>query len=302
MKNVGTALLFSVWTLGGLAQDGSNGNLTNTLLWKISGNGLSKPSYLYGTIHMICASDAIMSENLSKAITSADEVYFELDLDNIVEMLQAVSKMKMNGDTTLKDLLEQNDYELVKAYFDSIPTEIPFAMLETFKPILTVPIIQEKSLDCETMTTMEQFIMEKAKKSDKRIRGLETMAYQAGVLDSIPYKLQAEQLLDYVRKSRRKETDDSELREMMEAYKAQDLNKLEQLMLKNDMGVANFTEILLYRRNRNWVESLKSILQEKSVLIAVGAGHLPGEEGMINLLKKAGYVVEPVENKVGREI
>ncbi len=86
--------------------------------------------------------------------------------------------------------------------------------------------------------------------------------------------------------------------EMMKAYKSQDLKKLEDLMMKTDMGIGNFTEVLLYNRNRNWVAKLKDLMPGKTLLVAVGAGHLPGDQGVINLLRKAGYTVTPIENKL----
>src|SRR5690606_3766061 len=82
--------------LSGIAQPGSQP--VNTLLWKISGNGLDKPSYLFGTIHMLCEEDAVLSNSLKKIIAATDEVYFEVDLDNMLEMLGAMNKMKMRGD------------------------------------------------------------------------------------------------------------------------------------------------------------------------------------------------------------
>lgn len=129
---------------------------------------------------------------------------------------------------------------------------------------------------------------------------METMAYQAGVLDSIPYKLQAEQLVSYIDNIHNNSNEDKELNEMMSAYMSQDLQKLEDLMKKTDMGIGNFTEVLLYNRNRNWVAKMKDILPGKTLLIAVGAGHLPGDQGVISLLRKAGYTVTPIENKINR--
>ena len=90
---------------------------TNTLLWRISGNNLSKPSYLFGTIHLVCANDIELSETLKSAIKETDKVYLELDMDNLFEMMQAVQKMKMRNDTTLSDLLSDSDYKKVKAFF-----------------------------------------------------------------------------------------------------------------------------------------------------------------------------------------
>ena len=123
------------------------------------------------------------------------------------------------------------------------------------------------------------------------------MGYQAGVLDSIPYQLQADQLLSYIDKARKNGKEDKEMAEMFKAYRDQDLKKLEEMMMQSDAGISNFTDIFLYNRNENWVAKLKSIFASKSVLVAVGAGHLPGEKGVINLLRKQGYIVTPVENK-----
>ncbi|HQW44462.1 MAG: TraB/GumN family protein [Chitinophagaceae bacterium] len=295
MKKFSAVLLVSLVTLASFAQDENN-----TLLWKISGNGLDKPSYLFGTIHLICAEDAILSDNMKKAISDCDEVYFEVDMDNLFEMIGAINKMKMIGDTTLKDLLSDPDYQKVKSYFEKKGSMLPFSMLETYKPMLAASTLEEGSMPCDNTAMMEQVIMKEAKSYNKKVKGLETMSYQAGVLDSIPYKLQAEQLVEYIDKANSGESDDTEMNEMFKAYKEQDLKKLENLLIATDAGIAGFTDILLYHRNQNWVEKLKSLLPKKSLLIAVGAGHLPGEKGVINLLRKEGYKLTPVANKVTR--
>jgi uncharacterized protein YbaP (TraB family) len=270
----------------------------NTLLWKISGNGLEKPSYLFGTIHLLCADDAVLSENMKKAIEGADEIYFEVDMDNLLDMFGAFTKMKMKGDTSLHDLLSADEYTRVKNYFEEKGTMIPFNMLEKFKPILAASMLQSGSLPCTNTAVMEQVIMQEAKENDKKIKGLESMAFQAGLLDSIPYKLQAKQLLEYIDEAGKGKTgEDGELAEMWKAYNEQDLKKLEDLMIKGDIGINNYKDILLYRRNSNWVTNLKTLLPGKSLVIAVGAGHLPGEKGVISLLRKAGYTLTPVDNK-----
>jgi uncharacterized protein YbaP (TraB family) len=170
-------------------------------------------------------------------------------------------------------------------------------MLETFKPILAASTLETGSLPCENTAMMEQVIMEEAKQHNKKIKGLETMAYQAGVLDSIPYKLQAQQLVTYIDSAGKGDEEDKQMKEMFDAYKKQDLKKLEELMVETDAAMASFTDIMLYHRNQNWVRKLKDLLPERSLLIAVGAGHLPGEKGVISLLRKEGYKVEPVKNK-----
>jgi uncharacterized protein YbaP (TraB family) len=176
----------------------------------------------------------------------------------------------------------------------------PFSMLETYKPILAASTLEQASLPCDNTAMMEQVIMEEARQYNKKIKGLETISYQAGVLDSIPYKLQAEQLVKYIESANKGEEVDKTMKDMFKAYNDQDLKKLEELMIDSDAGLARFTDILLYNRNHNWTKKLKTVLPNKSVLVAVGAGHLPGDQGMINLLRKEGYTVTPVDNKITR--
>jgi len=269
-----------------------------TLLWQISGNGLEKPSYLFGTIHMICSDDAVLSDSLINIIKNTEQVYFEVDMDNLFEMLGVIKKMKMRGDTTLEDLLSSEDYKKVKNYFEDRPTLLPFSDLQTYKPLLAASLLMEPSSNCSSAQAMEEVIMKEAKSHMKKIKGLETMAYQLSIFDTIPYKLQAEQLVKYVDAVNNKKEDSKEFEKLMEAYKEQDLDKLEAFTKSTDLGISSFTDILLYNRNRNWVEKLKDILPDHSMLIAVGAGHLPGDKGLINLLRQAGYTVRPVKNRI----
>ena len=301
MKRLGAGLLLGLVTLAAFAQ-GNKEN--NTLLWKISGNGIEKPSYLFGTVHMICKEDAHLSNNLMAAIKNADRVYLELDMDNLFEMIGAMMKMKMNNDTTLADLLTPKEYKKAKEYFEAKGSMLPFSVLETFKPLLASSLLMESSIACEEQVAMEQIIMEEAKKNGKRIDGMETMAYQMSIFDSIPYKVQAQELLKSITTGDKESDGDKEYKELMKAYKEQDLNKLGKMVSKSDNGMMQYEDILLNNRNRNWVAKLKTLLKDKSLVIAVGAGHLPGEKGVINLLRKEGYTVTPVENKASnmREI
>ena len=144
---------------------------------------------------------------------------------------------------------------------------------------------------------MEQLVMKEAKAHGKGIKGLETMAFQMSIFDSIPYSLQAKQLFSYI-DNYEKESDNTEFEELTKAYLSQELDKLEAITKKEDAGMASFTEILLYRRNEQWTKKLAEMMTNQSLVVAVGAGHLPGERGVINLLRKAGYKVEPQENNM----
>lgn len=272
-------------------------NKENTLLWRISGKDLKSSSYLFGTIHMICGDDVIVSDSLKIAIKQADKVYLELDMDNMFELMSVMSKMKMRGDTTLAQLLTPEEYEKVKNFFSTNKGMIPFSMLETYKPMLAASTLMQSAVDCSRPMAMEQLVMKEAKRSGIGIKGLETMAFQMSIFDSIPYAVQAKQLLSYVENYDKKD-DNKEFEELTKAYRNQDLKMLEELTEKEDSGVEQFTEIMLYKRNEDWTHKLSEIMPTGSFVIAVGAGHLPGERGVINLLRKAGYKVEPVENKM----
>jgi uncharacterized protein len=73
---------------------------------------------------------------------------------------------------------------------------------------------------------------------------------------------------------------------------------LKTMVGKSEFGSDKYDDLLLKNRNKNWVKQLKQIMENKSVFVAVGAGHLVGNDGLISLLKKAGYNVVPLENKL----
>jgi uncharacterized protein len=272
---------------------------TNSLLWRISGKGLSKPSYLFGTMHMLCGDDITISDSLKTAIQTADDIYLELEMDNLFEMMGAMQHMNMKGDTTLADLLTKEEYKKVKEYFDEKGGMLPFSMLKSFKPMLAASLIaeQQTKTSCDNMVAMEQLIMKEAKDADKKIKGLETMNYQLEIFDKIPYKLQAKQLYEMIAKSN-DTADNNDLIALTNAYRSQQLETLEAMTVKDDMGIKNFTELLLYKRNENWTKKLQGLMADQSLVVAVGAGHLPGKRGVINLLRQAGYKVEPVRNEM----
>lgn len=297
MKKLGTGLLMGLMALTSCAQKEEMVTGDKSLLWKVTGNGLDKPSYLFGTIHMLCKEDAALSDNMVKAIKNADSVYLELDMDNLVDMFSAMTKMNMRNDTTLSDLLTEEEYQKVKKLFAEKSSLIPFSMIEKYKPLLASAMLMESTMVCDEQVAMEQLVMEEAKKQGKSIEGMETTAYQMSIFDSIPYKIQAQELVRMVSEDGKEADGEKELKNMMEAYREQDIKKLGEMIAKSDGGMMQYEDILLTNRNRNWVEKMKKLMPEKSIVVAVGAGHLPGEKGVINLLRKAGFTVTPILNK-----
>jgi uncharacterized protein YbaP (TraB family) len=265
----------------------------NSLLWRISGKGLSRPSYLFGTMHIICADDAALSDSLKAVIAACDEVYFEINLSDMSDMMNAIKYMQMNDSKRLSDLLQPDEYARVKNYFAKHSSVLPFGMLERFKPMLISGLIEEQGLGCQTTDGMELRIMKELKASNKPVNGLETAAFQAGLFDSIPYEDQAKELVKDIDSA---DENKKVTQQLADLYTRQDLDGIEKLSDKDDSVMSGYMDLLLYNRNRKWARELKKLLPGRSLLVAVGAAHLPGKEGVIELLRKEGFKVEPVKN------
>ena len=265
----------------------------NTLLWKVSGKDLKKPSFLFGTFHLLCKDDIHFSDPFKKVIATVDTIYMEMDMDDPTVMLSGMMYMNMKDGKTLKDLYTPVEYKRLEAYFsDSL--KMPMMLFQKAKPYFLVALLYPRMMDCASPSGVEQEIIKIAKDEKKSINGLETMQLQASVFDSIPYEWQAKELLknmDSFPKYKK------EFKDMVQVYKNQNMDSLEKMMTKSEFGGDEFGEVLLGNRNRNWVHQLNSIMKKNSVLVAVGAGHLPGKDGLIELLRKEGYTVEPLKNK-----
>lgn len=266
----------------------------NTLLWQVSGRGLHKPSYLFGTFHLLCKDDIRFSEQLKKAVKTADEVYMEMDMDDPSTMLSGLLYMNMKNGKKLKDLYSESEYKKIESYFkDSLG--MPMMMFQSIKPYFLVAMLYPKMMNCTNASGVEEELMKIAKDDKKEIRGLETIQFQASVFDSIPYEWQAKELLKNIDSfpKYKKEFDT-----MLLQYKNQQLSLMEKSLSKSEFGSdSKYEDLLLTNRNKNWVSQLNKIMQNESVFVAVGAGHLVGGQGLISLLRKQGYTVQPLFNK-----
>jgi uncharacterized protein YbaP (TraB family) len=268
-------------------------NINNSLLWEISGKGLSSPSYLYGTMHMVCAEDTRMSEGLKNAIQKAKQVYFELDMDNMEEMMSVLKYARMTNGLKISDLVSADDYQKLEEYFKNNKSILPFAMMSRFKPYFITAIISEGIMGCKKKVSVEQMIMSEARQYDKEVNGLETLEFQASIFDSIPYEKQAQDLVMYVDSIDKFK---SITMEMVDMYRKQDIHNMDSLMEKSDPGMMQYMGVLLYDRNKRWASQIPEQMFNMPTLFAVGAGHLGGEKGVINLLKEQGFTVKPLDN------
>ncbi len=267
------------------------------LLWKISGADLPQPSYLYGTIHLIGKEDFHLSDSLLAALDSAQEVVFEVDLEqinNLPAQMGLLMKTFMEGDLTLRDLLSEEDYALVEAHFRKMG--LPLFLFERMKPLFLSVFasadLSPEGLSLGEAVSYEFELMDLARAKGKRMGGLETIEFQMSIFDSIPYQEQAQMLVETIRSGG---GEGGELEKMVQLYKDQDIQAMVELMGGEEAGgFQDYEHLLLTLRNRNWIPIMEEKMRQGPVLFAVGAGHLAGAEGVIALLRRQGYTVQAI--------
>ena len=259
------------------------------LLWKISGKQLKSPSYLYGTYHLLCPDDLQLSDNVKNAVKASSKVYLELDFDDPEMMQKMQANMLMEGDVSIKNLLPDSTFQKASKSFLAT-TGISLEMLSKMKPILLSVMLYPSLMKCE-LSSPEQLFATMAAEQKIPVEGLETVEQQMKVMDQIPYQEQAQMLVDYLLEPEKfnKETID-----LLKQYKEGDLDAMEKSMNDPNQSYSKYLEGMLLQRNRNWIPIIMKQSNENPIFIAVGAGHLAGEEGVISLLRKQGYTVSPL--------
>ncbi len=260
-----------------------------SLLWEISGNELKQPSYLYGTIHIIPRDSFFVTRSVSKKIKKADRLVLEMKI-NMGAMLSAVKFMMLPKDQTLDQLLPAQDLALVRGFLqDSIRQSLPG--FERMKPIMISEHISSQYCMGEKQESYELYFSKLFKEMNKPITGLETAKEQMSYLDGMSLEDQTEGLMETVRNTREV---CQQYDTMLRLYRQQQLGELWE-MTTQDESMKDQMEGLLNTRNRNWIPLLEKMMTKESVFIAVGAAHLPGPQGVIELLRAAGYKVKAVK-------
>lgn len=279
-------LLLAVIALLGIASYGQN---QKSLLWKISGNGVKEPSYLFGTIHMTC--DATLEKPTLDALDKTSQLYLELDMDDPGMQMTMMQGMMMKDGKTMKSMMSAEDYKLVDAYLME-KTGLTLSLFNTMKPFLVSTLVLPKLLDCP-MQSVETELMNVAKAQKEEVFGLETVKEQMAVFDAIPYQVQVDEL---IKSAKGGFVDDKkELDKMYAVYKSKDVDAMQKMTMESDNKItADYQDVLLNKRNENWIPKIETIIKEKPTFFGVGAGHLGGEKGVIALLRKKGYKVEAV--------
>ena len=293
MKRFITLLLVVAATLGAQAQ----------LLWKVSGNGLDKPSYLFGTYHLASLGIKDSIAALPQVQQDVQQVYGEVIMADMMKpetLMKMQQQMMLPADTTLKSLFTPEEFtvvtQAVKEYL-----QVDIALLDRMKPAalfqqLTVLFYLKHTPGYNPQEQLDASFQQDATKAGKKVGGLETVQSQMDILFNKPLRRQAEDLYCFLSNPAKAER---QAKELIAAYAVQDLDTIIRLMEEKEGTKCDPTPEemaqLLYDRNHNWVGQMPDIMQAAPTLFVIGAGHLPGEQGLIKLLQGEGYTVEPLK-------
>lgn len=273
------------------------------LLWKIEKPGMGKVSYLLGTHHMAPVSMLDSIKGLKEGLGSVEKLYGEIDMSAMRDasaMLGMQSKLLAPADSTLDKICTPAELDTIKVAWDKATKGIaPLSAMYPLKPALI-------STQLVTMFTSEIFpqadptapgidetMQLLAREAGKEVEGLETMDFQFNLLFNKPILKQKEGLLETVRDGGEKIK--TQTKEISDAYIAHDINRIEQIAFDPDSMEIGESEELILLRNDNWVKKLREELPGQSVMVVVGAAHLPGKRGVINGLREAGFTVTPID-------
>ncbi len=271
--------------------------LNAQILWKVTGNGLKNPSYLFGTHHLI---DSEKVPALQKALTfvnEVDAVVNEIDMSDMQALQMKIMQGAMMQGKTIKDLVSAEDYILLNAAFKEL-LGVGLDQLGAFKPAMLTTMYSVVQYSKAKKLTKEpealDIIIQKAgKKANKEIVALETADEQIEVLfNSLTLEKQAEILVKSVKE---KEKGIEQMQKLDEAYLAGDLKKMEELYSEDEDMTEEYKKALVDTRNLKWISKLNKLFETKSGVVAVGCLHLVGETGLIKQLEKNGFSVEPVK-------
>jgi uncharacterized protein len=267
----------------------------HSLFWEISGKDLQKPSYLFGTHHLLnsdfLARNAIVTQKLQQTELVAGEII--IDSTKLLET--AIAGIML--DNSLDNILSKEDFEATDKVLKE-QTGYSLPMLNMFKPMTVYILITNakhlKSLNKDAPgqhLSIDEYFQKKGQQMGKPVIGLETMEEQINVLYTVyPLERQVELLKAAVYD--KENTVSEEISQINKLYKHQQIEKLFEVAKRTMLP--NEYQALLVDRNNKWLAQLKQEMPRRPMFIAVGAMHLAGPDGLIHQLKKQGYKLRPI--------
>lgn len=282
LKNTLAALLVFITLFSVKAQENDN-----SLLWKVEGNNI-KTSYVFGTFHMLPKEDFVLKDKVKDAFAATELVVLELDMDDPAMQTEYLKHAAMPEGSTLVEYMDNDEFTIIDTYLkNNIGAGVE--QFKNFKPLMVSSMIMMSYLG-KDIASYEATLIALAKEQEKELKGLETEEDQINAFDKQSFE---SQLDDVVKLLNEKEGMSAMFNKMIEHYKTEDIDEMYNYM-EEYFTAEGQIEALLHNRNANWIPQIGEYSKEASVFYGVGAGHLGGEKGVINLLRNAGYAVSPV--------
>jgi uncharacterized protein len=286
-KKVSVILLLVIISLQLFAQQ------EQSLLWEISGNGLKQNSYIFGTIHIIKKNDFFLSDVVKDKVKHSQVFITEVDMNiPLLKQLELVQKMYLPDNKTLMDYVSPEDFRifstLVKDSLGLSPSK--FNKYIRIKPFFTSSLLIKQVVG--KIKAYERELYKIAKNQGIPSDGLETIDFQLSLVDDTPLTEQAKELVEEVKNYRQSLANYDE---MVKIYKQQDLEKLYTMVVNDSTTDSEFNEKFIFKRNSEWIPIIENRIKDYSCFIAVGGAHLPGENGVLALLRKQGYTISPIK-------
>ncbi len=257
----------------------------NSLLWEISGNGIEKPSYLYGTLHIICESDYFIKEKVNTAFAKTSKLVLEINMADTSEIkyLQKAAK----GTIPLSKQLTASQAKKLDQILQNI-ARMTLSQVDNYSMVTVMSLIAMKSGGCANIKSYEMEFLAKAIAAKKSVIGLEKAQEH---MDIISKAFTDEEMINMLGEMSQELT-----KQMVQDYRQENIKNIYNAATDVKMMNEADKKLILDNRNMNWLAKMSQLMKNESVFFAVGAGHLSGEYGVINLLRNAGYTVKPILN------
>lgn len=257
--------------------------------------------YLAGTIHLLREEDYPLPDVFEQAYADSTKVVFELppgsDGDGAI-VLRMRQMGSFSGDDDLSQHISADTMKKVAAWGDE--NGFPATSLKKLRPwflALTIAAVEYQQLGAEAERGVDQFFEKRAKEDGKPGEGLESVEFQLSIFSKLSDKLQEELLLQTFAEA---ETLTKDFQDLISAWRAGDAPKLHEFLFRDADKYPELMEDFLFKRNQAWVAPLMKYLNKgESVMVLVGAGHLGGKGGVLELLKGKGCSVRQLGQQAG---
>ncbi len=254
-----------------------------TFLYKITGNGLEKPSYLYGTIHLRDSRLFNLQDSLYSYISQCDVFANEVEPDSMTGKIIDFQK-RQKEQLTLGEQLDPAALARVKKKYQHL-TETPVEKLTVLELLGSSEEYWNRQESSDKMVTfLDMYLMGLARDWGKQIKGLEKIEDQINLFDRLLDGQNPEEVLESAIGRNKLQN------ELIKAYLNTDMQVISRYVASLPPDLEN---IFLSDRNKKMLQSMEAIMPGASLFAAVGAAHLPGTQGLIQLLRDKGYTVTP---------